>query len=62
MSDFCAATACLSSSDGCTFDILVKVPSETLLNMAAVIDHQFKKHTVHPKGNSRSTFSELPIS
>ena len=46
----CHATTCLSSSDGCTFDILAKVPSETLLNMAAVIDHQFKKHTVHPKG------------
>merc|ERR1719407_72435 len=25
---------------------LAQVPSETLLNMAAVIDHQFKKHTV----------------
>ena len=47
---------------GGTFDILAKVPSETLLNMAAVIDHQFKKHTVHFKGNSRSTFPELPNS
>ena len=40
-------------------DIFAKVPSETLLNMAAVIDHQFKKHTVHLIGHSRSTFPEL---
>ena len=62
MRDFCAATTCLSSSDGCTFDILAKVPSETLLNMAAVIDHQFKKHTVQLEEHSRSPFSNLPVS
>ena len=39
---------------GGTFDILAKVPSETLLNMAAVIDHQFKKHTVLAETHSRS--------
>ena len=47
---------------GGTFDILAKVPSETLLNMAAVIDHQFKKHTVQLEEHSRSPFSKLPVS